>query len=830
MPPTASPSSTGPRGPAAGPGEPPAPPDPRRWKALAVTLLAGFVVLLDVTIVAVALPSLQTDLDAGPSQVQWVVSGYTLTSALMLVTGGRLGDAWGRKRMFVVSLAAFIACSALAGLAPSIGWLVVARLLQGVAGGALTPQSSGLIQQLFSRGERGRAFGLFGATVGLATALGPVIGGGILAVAPGEDGWRWIFYVNVPVGLVALALAARLLPRDSRGGPLQLDVVGTLLLGAATFAALLPLVTAEDGGLLRLWWLFGAAALLGVAFVRWEHRVVARGGAPLLDPRLVTRTPGYAAGVALISVYFVGFSGVFLVLALFFQSGLGYTPLQSGLAVTPFSIAAAVSAVVAGRLVARAGRLLTVLGLVGVATGFGAAALLLLAAPAAQAGWWIAPALVVAGLGGGFVISPNTTMTLSRVPVEDGGVAGGTLQTGQRVGGAIGTALLPGLFYLVLAEDNATHAVAVALGGATAVVVLALVVAVLDRRAGLRRDRGRRGRGRREPSGPRRRARRGDGRRGTVALTRDRTPASDRLRRTGRVGPAFVRPASSDRRRGDAEQVRPQQRRVDAEPVRGHVREQPPPRLRPVRLGEQQGGGDQRPQVRDRHAVPGPGAEVALDDADDQRVVGRRAPRPGARGHGQRDLQHRERVRPERVAHVEPHRPRRSRGHVPRVEVVVLERRPDRPVLQPRAPVADPWQAGEDAARVVAAEVLHVGRRQRGQAVDEPLRPARQRGRRQRRQPRRPQPVAVVRQALLDGGVRDEQVAQVLLRHLALVLAPAADGAGVGQQHPAPNGVERQRGGEPVGLQVRELPQQRPLEGLARVALLEPHRARAVVG
>lgn len=403
-------------------------PDPRRWRALAVTLLAGFIVLLDVTIVAVALPSLQGDLDASASQVQWVVSGYTLTFALTLVTGGRLGDAWGRRRMFIAALAAFVGCSVLAGLAPSIGWLVTARLLQGVAGGALTPQNTGLIQQLFARGERGKAFGYFGGTVSLATALGPVIGGGILAVASDEGGWRWIFFVNVPVGVVALVLALRLLPRDQQHGRLRLDLVGTLLLGLATFAALLPLVTAEAGGLQRLWWLFVVAAVLGVAFVRWEHRVVAQGGVPLLDPRLVSRTPGYAAGVALVTVYFIGFSGVFLVLALFFQRGLGYTPLQSGLAVTPFSIGSVVTAVIAGRLVGRYGRLLTVVGLSGVVVGFGAAALVLLQAPDAQAAWWAAPALLAAGLGGGFVISPNTTMTLFNVPVDAGGVASGTLQ------------------------------------------------------------------------------------------------------------------------------------------------------------------------------------------------------------------------------------------------------------------------------------------------------------------------------------------------------------------------------------------------------------------
>ncbi|MFC5381069.1 MFS transporter [Aquipuribacter nitratireducens] len=466
-------------------------PDPGRWRALAVTLAAGFMVLLDVTIVAVALPSLQSDLDATAPEVQWVVSGYTLTFALTLVVGGRLGDAWGRRRMFVAALAGFVACSTLAGLAPSIEWLVAARLLQGVAGGALTPQNTGLIQQLFDRAERGRAFGLFGGTVGLATALGPVIGGGILSVATGEDGWRWIFWVNVPVGLVALLLALRLVPRDRGGGDLRLDPVGTLLLGAATLAVLLPLVTAEAGGLRRLWWLFPLALALGAAFVQWEQRVVRVGGAPLLDPRLARRTPGYAAGVGLISVYFAGFSGVFLVLAIFFQTGLGLSPLESGLAVTPFSVGSAVMAVVAGRLVGRFGRLLTVVGLLGVVAGFAATAGLLVLAPPEQAVWWAAPGLLLAGLGGGFVISPNTTMTLANVPVEAGGVASGTLQTGQRVGGAIGTALLPGLFYVVWGGPDGgsepTRAVAAALGGAVVVVCCALVVAVVDRRADLRR-------------------------------------------------------------------------------------------------------------------------------------------------------------------------------------------------------------------------------------------------------------------------------------------------------------------------------------------------------
>jgi MFS family permease len=201
----------------------------------------------------------------------------------------------------------------------------------------------------------------------------------------------------------------------------------------------------------------------------------------------VTQTRGYATGVALGTVYFVGFSGIWLVLALFFQTGLGYTPLQSGLAVTPFALGSASAAVVAGRLVSRYGRLLTVLGLTAVAVGLAAAALILWRVPASSAGWAIAPALLVGGIGGGFVISPNVTLTLRDVPVRMAGSAGGALQTFQRFGGAIGTAALPGLFYVVLASTGRNFQAAAAAGLLVAVAgaLAALVIGVLD----WRRDR-----------------------------------------------------------------------------------------------------------------------------------------------------------------------------------------------------------------------------------------------------------------------------------------------------------------------------------------------------
>ncbi|MDT4974739.1 MAG: hypothetical protein QOG98_497, partial [Pseudonocardiales bacterium] len=228
---------------------------------MAVTQLATFMTLLDVSIVNVALPSMERGLGASAGTVQWVVSGYALTLGLALIPAGRLGDTFGRRRMFLIALSAFVLTSALTGAAPTIGLLITARLLQGVAGGMLTPQTSGLIQEMFRGAERGRAFGILGATIGLATAAGPVIGGLILAAFTGPDGWRLVFYVNVPIGLIALVLAARLVPsttrRSSQGT--HLDLVGSVLLGGGVLSLLLPLVDGETGGAGRLWYLYVAA-------------------------------------------------------------------------------------------------------------------------------------------------------------------------------------------------------------------------------------------------------------------------------------------------------------------------------------------------------------------------------------------------------------------------------------------------------------------------------------------------------------------------------------------------------------------------------------------
>ena len=355
-------------------------PDPRRWRALAVTLAAGFMSLLDVSIVNVALPSIQHGLHASAEDVQWVVSGYALAFGLVLVAGGRLGDLLGRRRMFLIALCGFVVTSAAAGAAPDAALLVVARLVQGLAAGLLTPQNTGLIQELFTGAERGRAFGMLGSTIGISTAAGPVIGGLILAAFGPVDGWRWVFYVNVPIGIVAIVLTMRLVPAAAAKSErirAQIDFGGIALLGLAVLGVMLPVVQSEAGGSPWLWLLAAGGIGAGVAFVRWESLAIRRGRVPLLDLRLFTRSEGFAPGLALGTVYFCGFSGIWLVLSLFFQDGLGYTPLQSGLAVTPFAIGSSVSALLAGRLVARWGRWVTVGGLSTILCGLIAVAVIM---------------------------------------------------------------------------------------------------------------------------------------------------------------------------------------------------------------------------------------------------------------------------------------------------------------------------------------------------------------------------------------------------------------------------------------------------------------------
>lgn len=472
---------------------PDAPPDPRRWRILAVALTVGFMGLLDVSIVNVAIPSIRESLETTPAAIQWVVSGYALAFGLVLVTGGRLGDAYGRRRLMIIGLIGFVAASAAAGLAPSIEWLIAARLVQGASAGLLTPQNSGLIQQLFSGSERGKAFGLFGATVSISSAIGPVVGG-VIVHAAGADGWRWIFGVNVPIGLVALVFIIRLIPGRPPGRvDVRLDLVGATLLGAAVLCLLFPLVNLEGGHPATLALLL-AVPVLAFGFVRWEQRVVRTGGAPLLDVGLLRRVPGYAGGAAIGTLYFAGFTGVLLVMSVFLQDGEGFDALSVGLLLTPSALGSAVSAVIAGRLVARLGRKLTVMAIVVMMSGLVLLTVLVPLTVGGQLPWPVlAVPLLIMGLGGGAVISPNFTLSLAEVDPVMGGAAGAALQTGQRIGTAIGAALLVTAYQLALAaQGEQGPALQVALVTALIVLSTSLAVAigslVAGRRAQARAD------------------------------------------------------------------------------------------------------------------------------------------------------------------------------------------------------------------------------------------------------------------------------------------------------------------------------------------------------
>ncbi|RKE23202.1 MFS transporter [Streptomyces sp. TLI_171] len=421
-------------------------PEVRRWRALAVCLVAGFMTLLDVSIVNVALPSVRSGLHMSEAGLQWVLSGYSLAFGLVLVPAGRLGDAIGRRPVFLTGLALFTATSALAGAAQNEIWLVVARLLQGMAGGLLVPQVSGFIQQLFRGGERARAFGLLGTTIGFSTAVGPLLGGLLIAAFGTAEGWRWVFYVNLPIGIAVLPFARRLLPAPTPDtcSRRDFDPVGVLLLGAGTVLLLLPLVQAQWHDP-RKWLLLGCSAALLAAFVEWERRY-ARRHEPLVHPALFG-TGSFTSGALVSLLYFAGFTAVFFVFTLYLQSGRHYTALQAGLAITPFALASAVASTIGGRIVVRFGRRLIVVGLATVAVGLALAALTVHLFNGPYVGWATALPLLLAGLGSGLVVSPNQALTLSDVPVARAGSAGGVLQTAQRIGSAAGIATVGATFF-----------------------------------------------------------------------------------------------------------------------------------------------------------------------------------------------------------------------------------------------------------------------------------------------------------------------------------------------------------------------------------------------
>ena len=475
--------------------------DPRRWFLLAVCTTALFMTLLDATIVVVALPSIGTALHADAAQLQWVVSGYALAFGVVPIIAGRLGDDRGRRRMLLIGIGGFVLTSALAGLASAPQMLLLARGLQGLAGGLVNPQVSGLVQQLFPLRERGRAFGMIGLTVGLAQAAGPVVGGVIIALGGVHLGWRFTFLINVPVGTLAFLLAWRMLPRDvTAARPRPLDLPGAALLALGLGGLLYPIVEYDADRDARRLVILAPALLVLAGFVWWERGPARRHGHPLIDTRLF-RVRSYADGLGLALLYFAGFSGTQLVLSLFLQDGLGFSALKSGLTACSLAVGLAIGAPIAGRYVARRGRTVLVVALAIFAVGVaGAVVSVWFSAgrvPAGTIALLLVPALFVAGVGGGSVITPNQALSLAGVDASGGSTAGGMLQTAQRVGAAIGTAALTATFYARLSGQSGTTtsravryapAYSPALTVTLVLAVLALWLAVIDARHEQRPD------------------------------------------------------------------------------------------------------------------------------------------------------------------------------------------------------------------------------------------------------------------------------------------------------------------------------------------------------
>ncbi|MDQ1124530.1 MFS transporter [Microbacterium trichothecenolyticum] len=428
-----------------------------RWRAYWVAVSVAALTILDLTKVNVALPSIEAALNAGPTELQLVVSGYILTFGLVLVPAGRLGDLRSRRMLFLIGLSLFLVTSLVCALAPDTSVLLVARLLQGVAAGIQMPQVLGLVQQLFQGKERGRAFGLFGATIGIATAFGPTLGGLLIALGGDTDGWRLIFWINVPLVAIVIALAAWLLPdtRTKSRRTLDLDPVGVLLFAVTILALMWPFLftTGAPGDDPRRWWWLVASVVFAAAFVFWERRYADRGGMPLM-PFSIFALSSYRNGVLISTAYFSAVPAMFLLGTLFLQGGLGLEPVFAGMVTIGFAVASAWSSWIGGNLVTRLGRPLVVWGIMGmVATAAGLVLVALFTAPE-WTPWAMAMVMVFGGFAGGLVISPNQTLTLAEIPVTSGGVAGSVGQLGQRIGTAVGTAIALALFYATVYREQ----------------------------------------------------------------------------------------------------------------------------------------------------------------------------------------------------------------------------------------------------------------------------------------------------------------------------------------------------------------------------------------
>jgi MFS family permease len=431
----------------------------RRWLAFAAIITASVMDLLDSTIAQVAAPSIRRDLGGSYTVIEWLSAAYALAMAVGLLTGGRLGDLYGRKRVLLAGMAGFIAASAACAAAATSGELIAARAVQGLAGAVMLPQVFGLIRDLFEAHEMGRAFAVFSPVMGLSAMLGPIVSGGLIGLDLFGTGWRMIFLVNVPVGLAALAAGARFLPAvppradGARGA--RLDLPGAALAGVAMFLLVFPLVQGHELG----WpgWLLGmlgASAAVLAGFGWYQVRRKRSGGTPLIEPGIFANR-GYASGIAFSLAFISSMGGIVLIFNVLLQAGLGYTPWHSAITTAPWAAGAFIGSAAGGMTMGRLGRRVLHAGLVVEAAG-----LLVLAGVLREAGAGVSTAdllapMIVGGIGMGMVFVPLFDIAMAGIRPHEMGSASGVLQTVNSLSMSTGVAGLGVIFFSLLGGGHA---------------------------------------------------------------------------------------------------------------------------------------------------------------------------------------------------------------------------------------------------------------------------------------------------------------------------------------------------------------------------------------
>ncbi|BCM71773.1 MULTISPECIES: MFS transporter [Streptomyces] len=424
--------------------------NPRRWLTLPVIMSAFFMYGFDAQVVNVALPSLRHDLHAGEAALELIVGGYVFVYATGLVTGGRLGDLIGYRKMFLGGMTAFTLASALCAVSQTPSQLVVSRLLQGFAAAAMVPQMLALVTVIFPPAERPRALSWYGVTAGLAGIFGQICGGLLLVADVAGLGWRNIFLVNVPVGAILVTLGRQLLPRTATDKRPRLDLVGVAGVSGSLGLALVPLIFGRSLGWPAWIWIFLVAAVPTLVLtVRWEHRISRTGGQPLLDVTLF-RSRVFNIGMAMNAAFMLFFMSISFVLSLFVQDGLGLSPLRAGLCFVPLAVGAMVTSLVGRRLIASYGLWIMTLG-----AAVTTVSVLVVAAGLHVVGDGNAvPVLLVAltlmGLGNGLILPSLVGVPLSTVEPAQAGVASGMLSTFQQFASVTGLACVGTLFFATL--------------------------------------------------------------------------------------------------------------------------------------------------------------------------------------------------------------------------------------------------------------------------------------------------------------------------------------------------------------------------------------------